>query len=418
MCIRDSFITDAYMTQNSQVTWEWLLINRPEVAQMYIAQYGELAKSMIDKGMLNTAEFLTGPPGSSPTAADGNPPPPTLLDRMKEEREYLEKLPGARVELRGGVDRSNTPDGSYVMRLEVPRTSGGQLEIIFDCPPGYPKEKPIVDVLVNGQPTPFQSTALNGWRGVEYLTEVARDIRQRLMIDKGMLNTTGSDDLPLRLDAAVPDTVALHQSFDLAVAVRREESPLLQEEELTRVRSAAVQVEWPVEVTAVDLRVHVHAPDCYITGQPFQLFRLRAGQDSPVVYFSLTPQRLGDIPIRVTLFQAFLAVGSARLTARADEHEVGRLITHVSSHLRPVAQSDEWTGIYTLISRTFSLEEFETLCFQMSIDPDDLAGTTRQRKIGALVDFCRRRELIESLAAHVLAARPNWMDLLVGGLTH
>ena len=130
---------DAYMTQNSQVTWEWLLINRPEVAQMYIAQYGELAKSMIDKGMLNTAEFLTGPPGSSPTAADGNPPPPTLLDRMKEERGYLEKLPGARVELRGGVDRSNTPDGSYVMRLEVPRTSGGQLEIIFDCPPGYPK---------------------------------------------------------------------------------------------------------------------------------------------------------------------------------------------------------------------------------------------------------------------------------------
>ena len=66
------------------------------------------------------------------------------------------------------------------MRLEVPRTSGGQLEIIFFCPPGYPKEKPNVDVLVNGQPTPFQSTALNGWRGVEYLMEVARDIRQRL----------------------------------------------------------------------------------------------------------------------------------------------------------------------------------------------------------------------------------------------
>ena len=200
------FITDAYMTQNSQVTWEWLLINRPEVAQMYIAQYGELAKSMIDKGMLNTAEFLTGPPGSSPTAAGsgamsnllggmpgmpgapgsapqlpaGGPAAPTLLDRMKEERGYLEKLPGARVELRGGVDRSNTPDGSYVMRLEVPRTSGGQLEIIFFCPPGYPKEKPSVDVLVNGQPTPFQSAALNGWRGVEYLTEVARDIRQRL----------------------------------------------------------------------------------------------------------------------------------------------------------------------------------------------------------------------------------------------
>ena len=195
---------ESYMTQNSQVTWQWLLINRPEVAQMYIAQYGELAKSMIDKGMLNTAGFLTGPPGSSPTAAGSGampgllggmpgmpgapgaapqlpaPAAPTLLDRMKEERGMLGQMPGAKVELRGGVDRSNTPDGSYVMRLEVPRTSGGQLEIIFFCPPSYPKEKPSVDVLVNGQPTPFQSSALNGWRGVEYLVEVANDIRQRL----------------------------------------------------------------------------------------------------------------------------------------------------------------------------------------------------------------------------------------------
>ena len=174
---------------------------------MVIAQYGELAKTMIEKGMLNTAGFLNAPPGSSPTSsgsgaipnlvagmpgmpgapggapqlpAGGGPAAPSLLDRMREERSFLEKLPGAKVELRSGVDRSNTPDGSYVMRLEVPRTSGGQLEIIFDCPPGYPKEKPSVDVLVNGQPTPFQSAALNGWRGVEYLTEVARDIRQRL----------------------------------------------------------------------------------------------------------------------------------------------------------------------------------------------------------------------------------------------
>lgn len=216
----------------------------------------------------------------------------------------------------------------------------------------------------------------------------------------------------LRLDANVPEMVVLKVPFDLAVAVRQMSSPALREEGLTLTRSSEVQVEWPVEAPAVDLRIHVHAPGCHIADQPFQYFRLRAGQDSPEVYFSLTPLRLGNIPIRVTLYQAFLALGSARLTIFAGEQEAGHVMTSVVSDVRPVTQGDGALGIYSLIMHAFSLDEVVILCGALGIDYDDLTGTTRQRKVSELVNYCRRRGLAEALVAHVLAARPNWMDVM------
>lgn len=194
---------DAYMTQNSQVTWEWLLINQPQIAQQYIAQYGDLAKTMIEKGMLNTAGFLNAPPGSIPSVSTpgmgnifsgfpGLPGPPTAQGqlsagagvapadphaRMRQEKEYLEKIDGAKVDMKAGMDSHQTPDGSYMVRLMMPRTSGGLIQVFFDCSPRYPLEAPDVTVLVDDQPTQFQSAALRGWRGGEYLVEVARDVR-------------------------------------------------------------------------------------------------------------------------------------------------------------------------------------------------------------------------------------------------
>ena len=219
----------------------------------------------------------------------------------------------------------------------------------------------------------------------------------------------------LRLDAAVPEMVALKVPFDLKVVVRRMSSPPLQEDGLEHVRSSEVQVEWPAGATAIDLRVHVYSPGCHIAGQPFQLFRLRAGQDSPEVYFSLTPMHLGDIPIRVTLYQAFLVLGSTRLTASAGEREAGHVMTHVLSDVRSVAQGDETLGIYSLIMLAFSLDEVIILCSALGIDYDNLAGTIRQRKVSALVDYCRHRGLTEALIAHVIDARPNWMEIMAAG---
>lgn len=200
----------SHMTQNSQVTWEWLVINRPELAQQYIAQYGDLAKTMLEKGMLGASGFLNSAPGSSagnsvPSGIQnlltGMPGMPgnsitsnassqllpgsspgqagtEIHSRMREEREYLLGMTGAEIELRAGMGSDNTPDGSYVVQVMLPRSSGGLIEILFVCPAGYPKNRPTVEVKVNDQPTTFQSPAWQAWRGGEYLVEVARDIHR------------------------------------------------------------------------------------------------------------------------------------------------------------------------------------------------------------------------------------------------
>ena len=240
-----------------------------------------------------------------------------------------------------------------------------------------------------------------------------------------------------RLDAAVPREVVVGQWFDLAVAVRRSESPLLREEGLSRVRSGSVQVEWPADANWIDLRAHIHAPDCHIMGQPFQLFRLHAGRDSPVVYFSLMPERLGEISIRVTLFQMFLAAGSARLSVPAGGQLVGGLETNVlsrmswlrirvrrlarrsggletkvSAHVRLSSESTASQAVYSLLIRAFSVNELHDLAAKLDIDFDSLEGTTRQRKASELLDYCRRRGRTEDLIARIMLDRPNWMELV------
>jgi hypothetical protein len=196
-------------TAQSQVTWAWLLTHRPEVAQRMIETYGMMAKEMIDKGLLDPAGFmnqpLEGPTQMNPmnllgtfgmsnaTLPGGQPNQPQLTDqagsgqnmqgtpdihaRIREEIEYLKGLPGAKVEARAGVDGDGVPDGSYSLRISLPRSSGGQVALYFTCPPGYPSQAPEVEAEVNGSMTPFQSATLRHWQG-QYLVEIAREARQ------------------------------------------------------------------------------------------------------------------------------------------------------------------------------------------------------------------------------------------------
>ncbi len=201
---------DQVMTQQSQVTWEWLLLHRPEIAQQMLATHGELAKEMIDKGLLDPAGFLNQPasgsgqvnptnilgnlgfPGNMLPGGQGQSPQtstqPQLSEgqsstggdihaRMREEIGYLEKLPGATVEANPGTDGHGIPDGSYDLRVSLSRNSGGQITLYFACLPGYPQSLPAVDVEVDGQDTPFQSSTLRHWTG-QYLVEIAREAKQ------------------------------------------------------------------------------------------------------------------------------------------------------------------------------------------------------------------------------------------------
>ena len=208
---------DTEMTSNSRVTWEWMLIHRPEVAQQLIVTYGSLAKEMIEQGALNLSSFLntpanggmvngpasilsglglpgTGqsfpgnPPGFRPGVPSASPawsaspePPPalqlsaasSLAARMREELDYL------RQQSELSIDHRSAADGSQLLRIIMRRTSGSPAEIYCTCPANYPQAAPVIEAEIDGQSFPIQSLALRTWRG-QFLIEIMREIRQQI----------------------------------------------------------------------------------------------------------------------------------------------------------------------------------------------------------------------------------------------
>jgi regulator of protease activity HflC (stomatin/prohibitin superfamily) len=202
---------ESQIAQQSKVSWEWLLMHRPEIAQQLINTHGMLAKEMIDKGLLDPAGFLNQPtsmagsldpsrmlaslgmPGglltgsgaapqspmnTNPSRNPGQlPAPGDIHSRIREELNMLEKLPGAKIDTKAGTDARGVPDGSYDLRIVIPRTSAGNIVLYVTCLSGYPQAQPVIDVEIDNQPTPFQSAVLRRWTG-QYLVEVVREVKQ------------------------------------------------------------------------------------------------------------------------------------------------------------------------------------------------------------------------------------------------
>lgn len=201
---------DSAMLQQSQMSWNWLLMHRPEIAQQMLATYGEIAKEMVDKGLLDPAGFLNQPasqgnqgqmnpanllgqfgfpglPGMSGGMGQGQlpaqssaPQPAKSSDihsRMREEVSYLQNIPGVKVDTKPGTDEYGVPDGSYDLRVAVPRPSGGTIILFFVCTAGYPLSPPAVEAEVNGQEQSFQSAIIRRWTG-QYLVEIAREAQK------------------------------------------------------------------------------------------------------------------------------------------------------------------------------------------------------------------------------------------------
>ena len=124
----------------------------------------------------------------------------------------------------------------------------------------------------------------------------------------------------LRVDAAVPEQVFVGRTFDLAVAIKQLASPRLAAQDLTHVESGEVQVVAEQNIPWVNLRVEVDAPDCTIEGKRSILFRLIRGQDSPLFYFRLKPNRAGALSLVVTVYQEDYWLGSARVNTVAADH--------------------------------------------------------------------------------------------------
>lgn len=210
-----NFQLEQGMLANTQITWEWIMLNRPDYAKELLATYGSMAKEMIDKGLLDPAGFLQDPiggqsnlnnpmnnllggfmpgggqsgtassaAGSAPTQLP-RPSAPDPFERVKEDKRLLEaRLPGIRVQARGGVDEAtNTPNGTFFFDIRFPRNSGGEIHLEIYCPKGYPTPPAVpqpITLDVDGQHRPFESEVLRRWQASNYLVDYAEEVRRFL----------------------------------------------------------------------------------------------------------------------------------------------------------------------------------------------------------------------------------------------
>ncbi len=59
------------------------------------------------------------------------------------------------------------------------------------------------------------------------------------------------------------------------------------------------------------------------------------------------------------------------------------------------------------LARHFNLAELNTLCFDLGIDYEELAGATKTEKVTALLDYCERHGRLPALLTHLQAERPQ-----------
>jgi hypothetical protein len=194
---------DSAIVQGTQITPQWMMINRPDIYAQLMAGNFQVVKELIDKGLLDPAAFLnqaSGAPSFDPSKLlsgfgsqglpgqfGGNTGMPMIAEqssmekdintRIREEVNYLKKLPGANVENKPGQDDDGVPDGSFDLRITMPRASGGTITIYITCPKGFPVNPPTIDAEVDGEDAPFQPAVLRRWSG-QYLVEIVREAKQ------------------------------------------------------------------------------------------------------------------------------------------------------------------------------------------------------------------------------------------------
>lgn len=208
--LRDWQLDQAMLAQ-SQMSWEWLLVHRPAIAQQLLQTYGDVARDMIDKGLLDPAGFLNQPTGQNPIDINnmnpmnfleglggqsllnsgthqsnfhhqnpresGSPNVGDIHSRMREEVRLLQQEPGIKVEVMQGVDEHGIADGSYNLLITLPRVSGGSISLYVSCLSGYPNTPPLVEYEIDGQDQPFESAKIRRWNQGQYLVEVAREAK-------------------------------------------------------------------------------------------------------------------------------------------------------------------------------------------------------------------------------------------------
>lgn len=217
-------------------------------------------------------------------------------------------------------------------------------------------------------------------------------------ITPSQIDTPIEEHVLLRLDTAVPESVQVDTAFDLAVAIRQMDSPLLNEAGLTQIDSGEVQVEWPANQPAVRLILEVSAPDCVIQGAARRPFRLRRGQDSPNFFFHLTPKKSGTLSIIVTVYQEIDWLGSARVSTTAVAQLAGEVTTQIISQ---ALTTNHLGRLHSNLMNAFSMDELNTICLELGVNPQQIDGHARTLAAFAngIILYCVEQNKMEKLIA-------------------
>lgn len=96
-------------------------------------------------------------------------------NRMVDELNYLRAIPGAKVETRSETDQNGLATGGHMVKVTVPKQSGGRIDCYFHCPVQFPTVPPMFSLEVDGQDYPFTPASLRNWRS-QYLSEIVREV--------------------------------------------------------------------------------------------------------------------------------------------------------------------------------------------------------------------------------------------------
>lgn len=98
----------------------------------------------------------------------------------------------------------------------------------------------------------------------------------------------------------------------------------------------------------------------------------------------------------------------------ASPAEIGRLAEAINSAIafqlnvpHPQIDRQRMAGVRVKLAAYFSLEELQTLCFDLGVDYEELPGATKSGKARELVAFCARHDRVEPLLALSRRLRPH-----------
>ncbi len=106
----------------------------------------------------------------------------------------------------------------------------------------------------------------------------------------------------IRLDVATPAQVYVDEPFDLAVAVRQPDAPVLAVDDLPKVVSEEGSVFRPADETIIRYRIEVTGTDCTVEPSHYVIL-LRKDDNSPPRYFRVTAHRPGRQTVIVNAYQ-------------------------------------------------------------------------------------------------------------------